>query len=45
VVTKVGVDATAKPFRKDYPPVASIPESVMKRIDLKDFIPKFEEYV
>ena len=43
VVTKVGIDATAKPFRKDYPPVAVVPDDVMKRINLKDFIANAEE--
>jgi len=38
VVTKVGIDATAKPFRKDMPPVAKIPDEVMNRINLKDYI-------
>jgi 3-polyprenyl-4-hydroxybenzoate decarboxylase len=45
VVTKVGIDATAKPFRKDLPPVAVVPEDVMKRIDLKKYIPKPEDLV
>jgi 2,5-furandicarboxylate decarboxylase 1 len=45
VVTKVGIDATAKPFRKDLPPVAVVPEDVMKQIDLKKYIPKPEELV
>ena len=39
VVTKVGIDATAKPFRKDLPELARIPEDVMKRLDLKSYIP------
>lgn len=38
VVTKVGIDATAKPFRQDMPPVAKIPDEVMNRINLKDYI-------
>ncbi|MCX8023537.1 MAG: UbiD family decarboxylase [Syntrophorhabdaceae bacterium] len=38
VVTKVGIDATAKPFRKDMPPVVSVPEDVMASIDLKKYI-------
>ena len=42
VVTKVGVDATAKPFRKDMPPVAKVPDEVMKRIHLKDYIPDLD---
>lgn len=44
VVTKVGIDATSKPFRKDMPPVAKVPDEVMKRIQLKDFIPNIEDY-
>jgi hypothetical protein len=28
VVTKVGVDATAKPFRKDIPPAAKQPDEL-----------------
>ena len=44
VLTKVGVDATAKPFRKDFPPVAKLPDEVMKRINLKDYIPNPERY-
>ncbi len=38
VVTKVGVDATAKPFRKDLPVAAQVPQEVMSRINLKDYI-------
>jgi len=38
VVTKVGIDATGKPFRKDLPPVAKIPDEVMTGIDLKDYL-------
>ena len=45
VVTKVGVDATAKPFRKDMPPVAKLPDEVMKRIHLNDYIKKPEDYL
>jgi len=45
VVTKVGVDATAKPFRKEYPPVAAIPEDVMRRTDLDDFIANVKELI
>ncbi len=45
VVTKVGIDATAKPFRKDLPPVASIPEDVMARIDLKKYIKDVERLI
>jgi 3-polyprenyl-4-hydroxybenzoate decarboxylase len=45
VVTKVGVDATAKPFRKDMPPVAKLPDEVMKRINLKNYIPNPEDYL
>ena len=45
VVTKVGVDATAKPFRKDMPPVAKLPDEVMARINLKDFIPNLDDCV
>jgi 2,5-furandicarboxylate decarboxylase 1 len=37
-LTKVGIDATAKPFRKDLPEVAKYPDDVMKRIQLKDYI-------
>ena len=45
VLTKVGIDATAKPFRKNLPPVAGIPEAVMKRIDLKEYIPNIKKYL
>jgi hypothetical protein len=45
VVTKVGIDATAKPFRKDMPPVAKVPDEVMNRISLKDYIGHPEDYV
>jgi 2,5-furandicarboxylate decarboxylase 1 len=45
VVTKVGIDATAKPFRKDMPPVAKVPDHIMKRINLKDYIANLEDYV
>jgi 2,5-furandicarboxylate decarboxylase 1 len=44
VLTKVGIDATAKPFRKNFPPVAKLPDEVMKRINLKDYIPNPERY-
>jgi UbiD family decarboxylase len=44
VLTKVGIDATAKPFRKDLPPERRIPEDVMNRIDLKDYVPNPEDY-
>jgi 2,5-furandicarboxylate decarboxylase 1 len=45
IVTKVGIDATAKPFRKDLPPEAGIPDEVMKRIDLKEYIPDMKKYL
>jgi UbiD family decarboxylase len=45
VQTKVGIDATAKPFRKDFPPERKIPDEVMKRINLRDYIANPEEYV
>jgi 2,5-furandicarboxylate decarboxylase 1 len=38
VVTKVGVDATAKPFRKDLLSAAQVLDTVMSRINLKDYI-------
>lgn len=38
VLTKVGIDATAKPFRRDMPPVAKLPDEVMKRIRLEEYI-------
>ncbi len=38
VVTKVGIDATAKPFRKDLPPVAGVPEEVMARINIEEYV-------
>jgi UbiD family decarboxylase len=44
VLTKVGIDATSKPFRKNFPPVAKLPDEVMKRINLKDYIPNPERY-
>jgi 2,5-furandicarboxylate decarboxylase 1 len=43
VVTKVGVDATAKPFRRDFPPERKIPEEVMSRINLREYVPNFED--
>jgi 2,5-furandicarboxylate decarboxylase 1 len=45
VLTKVGVDATAKPFRKDLPPLAKVPDETMNRINLSDYIPRIEDYV
>jgi 2,5-furandicarboxylate decarboxylase 1 len=45
VVTKVGIDATAKPFRKDMPPVAKVPDEVMSRMSLKDYIGHPEDYI
>lgn len=44
VLTKVGIDATAKPFRKDWPPVAKLSDEVMNRIVLEDYIPHVERY-
>jgi 2,5-furandicarboxylate decarboxylase 1 len=44
VVTKVGIDATAKPFRKDMPPVAKVPDDVMARVKLIDYVPHPEDY-
>ena len=44
VVTKVGIDATAKPFRKDLPPVAKVPDEIMSRIHLEDYVGKPEDY-
>ncbi|MBI2848914.1 MAG: UbiD family decarboxylase [Chloroflexi bacterium] len=38
VVTKMGIDATAKPFRKDYPALPKVPKEVMARIDLKELL-------
>ena len=45
VVTKVGVDATAKPFRKDFPPERKIPDEVMSRINLREYVPNFEDFM
>ncbi len=45
VQTKVGIDATAKPFRKDLPPERKIPEAVMNYIDLKQYIPNLDDYI
>ena len=44
VQTKVGIDATAKPFRKDFPPERKIPEEIMSRINLNYYIPNLENY-
>ena len=45
VQTKVGIDATAKPFRKDLPPERKMPDEVMSRINLSDYIPNFGDYI
>ena len=45
VLTKVGIDATAKPFRKDLPPERKIPEEVMNRLSLKDYVENPEDYM
>ncbi|MCJ7596546.1 MAG: UbiD family decarboxylase [Desulfobacterales bacterium] len=45
VVTKVGIDATAKPFRKSLPPERKIPDDVMNRLNLKDYVAKPEDYI
>ena len=45
VVTKVGIDATAKPFRKDMPPVAKLPDEVVSRINLKELIANLEDTI
>jgi len=45
VQTKVGIDATAKPFRKDLPPERKLPDEVMRRINLKDYITNPEDYL
>jgi 2,5-furandicarboxylate decarboxylase 1 len=44
VQTKVGIDATAKPFRKDLPPLAKIPDEVMSRINLEDYVGNLGNY-
>jgi len=44
-VTKVGIDATAKPFRKSLPPVERIPDEVMNGLGLKDYIDNINDYV
>lgn len=38
VLTKVGIDATAKPFRKDLPRAARVPDEVVSGIKLEKFI-------
>jgi UbiD family decarboxylase len=40
VVDKMGIDATAKPNLERFAPVNRVPEAVMERIDLNDFIGK-----
>lgn len=40
MVTKVGIDATAKPFRKDMPEIGKINEEMMAKVDIKKFIKK-----
>jgi len=45
VVTKVGVDATAKPFRKDWPPERKVPGEVMSRLNLTDYVPNPDDYI
>jgi len=45
VVTKVGVDATAKPFRKDLPPERQVPREVMSRLNLTDYVPNPDDYI
>jgi 3-polyprenyl-4-hydroxybenzoate decarboxylase len=44
VLTKVGIDATAKPFRKDMPPAAKIPDVIMRRVNLSDYVGDPEDY-
>ncbi len=38
MVTKVGIDATAKPFRKDLPEIGKIDEDMLSKIDIKKFM-------
>lgn len=38
IVTKVGIDATAKPFRKDLPPAGQVPEEIVARIDVEKLL-------
>jgi len=38
VTDKMGIDATAKPNLNDFAPMNTIPEEVMKRIKLEDYI-------
>jgi len=45
VVTKVGIDATAKPFRKDLPKLAKIPDDVMERINIQDYIRNVKDLI
>jgi 2,5-furandicarboxylate decarboxylase 1 len=45
VQTKVGIDATAKPFRKDLPPLAKIPDEIMEGLNLKDFVGDIEDFI
>jgi 2,5-furandicarboxylate decarboxylase 1 len=45
VVTKVGIDATAKPFRKDFPHERKLPDEVMSRLDLTSYISNPEDYI
>lgn len=38
VVDKMGIDATAKPSLDRFPPINTVPQEVMKRINLEDYI-------
>lgn len=42
LTTKVGVDATAKPFLKDFPKPARIPKNVLNAVRIGDYVPGYE---
>jgi len=39
VVDKMGIDATAKPSLEQFAPISTVPQEVMARIKLEDYIP------
>jgi 2,5-furandicarboxylate decarboxylase 1 len=41
VVDKMGIDATAKPSLEQFAPVSTVPQEVMDRIKLEDYIGDF----
>jgi len=42
LITKVGIDATAKPYLKDIPNPAMIPKEILKAIRIEEYLPGYK---